>query len=153
MYYGKKINVKEKTPKDVKKTEPYGTPNVKLDSTPQVVVFVPPTVPPDGLISEFLAKNLLLMVEELDMLYLLELNVQQKIKRKKNVKYNKDSLITFNKEYLINWKLICKSLLKKDIKMDSLMMLDTYLLLWILTLKNVLIPKKKVNDFIFFIIF
>lgn len=71
MYYGKEINAKVKILKVVKKMDYYGTLNVNLDSTMQDVVFVLPTVLPDGLISEFLVKNLNLMVEVLVSLYLL----------------------------------------------------------------------------------
>lgn len=57
MFYGKETNVKKKILKDVKRMEPYGTPNVKLDSTPLVVVSVPLIAPPDGPILEFPAKK------------------------------------------------------------------------------------------------
>jgi len=72
MFYGKEINVKVKILKVVRKTDYYGTLNVNLDSIMLDVVFVLPTVLLDGLISEFLVKNLNLMVEVLDILFLLD---------------------------------------------------------------------------------
>lgn len=70
MFYGKKINVSTTTPKDVRKTELYGTLNVDKDSTMLDVVFVLPIAPVDGLILEFLAKNPTVTEEELDTLFL-----------------------------------------------------------------------------------
>lgn len=74
MFFGKKTNVSRIILKVVRKMELYGTLNVNQDSTMSDVVFVLLIVLLDGLILVFLAKNLIVMEEELDMLYLSDLN-------------------------------------------------------------------------------